>query len=483
MNRKDLRVIGFFVGTGILNLLVGYAIAVLVSDYAPTFAWKVPKLKLACPHWLTLGCLLSRLTAVRTKLAAVVTRMLGLLRRTKSPLPEMTTELSATTDIHPAETETSGEPPVPEPLSPLQDVPKAWLNTLLAEGLEPQSFVEATAQVLRLEVGKYREQLLVADGRARQCQATGNAEALELLRCDLARINQTWLVTQQHAAQQLAGQNGKMDGYEATGKALEDTLLDQAAQIETTDSNLAALDFKHDPATAAKRVSLELGRLIDLAHTLRDRMFDALALIMRSERRLTTLPDSLLRDALTGLLNRVGFEQLVHEWGTADMARLRMVSLCLVDIDRVGRLNERLGPRAGDRILAVISSQLAGFLRKDRGCDRVVRVAGQRFLLFLGDTGPRQALAAVERIRQSVEALTLNCDGTEIEFTVSFGVCELDCNELTSESLHRAQLALKEAQQAGRNRCAIDEGNGPEVIIDPPRYTVKSRVVDVPVLG
>jgi diguanylate cyclase (GGDEF)-like protein len=480
---KDLRVIGFFVGTGILNLLVGYAIAVLVSDHAPNMPFRLPKFAVKLPGWFQPISWLNRGTRTLRSILSLLQGLLSKLIKRRPVVVEPAEAVAEPPTEIPSEPtpEITQEPvPIVEPPSPLQDVPKEWLNLLLAERLEPQSFVEASAHVLRLEVGKYREQLLVADGRARGAQATGNVEAIEVLRGDVVRINQAWLATQKDAAERLGGQHGKMEGYEETGRALEDTLLDQAAQIESTENNLLALDVKHDAAAAAKRICTELSRLIDLAHTLRDRMFDTLAFVLRTEQRLGGLSDAVLMDPLTGLFNRIGLEQLAVDWSAADAARLRMASICLIDIDRVARLNERLGPRAGDRMISVIGQELNSFTRKDRGFDRVIRVDGQRFVIFLGDSGPRQALTAIERIRQTIEALTLNCDGTEIEFTISTGVCEFDCLEPVSTTLSKARATLKEAQQAGRNRTAIDDGKGPEVIADPPRYAVKARVINVP---
>lgn len=485
--------IGFFLGTGIMNLLIGYAIAVLILDRAPTPSlsfslprWKLPLPKIALPK-ITIP---ARLVTLLDRLANLLTRIVALLRRKKSiPAAEEISHEQAALDPEATESpsvevppEEKEEAPTP-PASPLQDIPKEWLSALAAEGIQAQSFVEASAHVLRLEVGRYREQLLVADSKARACQATGDAAALETLRSDLALINNSWLETQRFAAEQLGGQHGNMRAYEEAGRALEETLLDQAAQIETTESNLQQLDLKHDPNNAAKRICSELARLIDLAHSLRDRMFETFALIMRSEHRLADLPDSFLFDSLTGLANRVGLEKQMEAWFGSDAARLRLVSFVLIDIDRLGKLNERLGPRAGDRILAAIGQQLAGFVRRDRGFDRVIRLEGQKFLLFLGDTGPRQALSAIERIRQSCEAITLVCDGTEVEFTISSGVAELDCNEPAECTITRTKVALKAAQKAGRNRTAIDDGNGPEVITDPPRYTVKARVLEIPKLN
>jgi diguanylate cyclase len=152
----------------------------------------------------------------------------------------------------------------------------------------------------------------------------------------------------------------------------------------------------------------------------------------------------------------------------------------LVDFDRFSKINLRLGTRSGDRTIGAVAGQIVEGLSADRGVERLVRIGGQSLLIVLGDNGPRQALATAERLRQAIEATTFDDEGTEFELTVSCGVVEGGRNESVAELLRRASEALKFAKKSGRNRCALDEGQGP-TLVDPPQFPVKGRIINLDV--
>src|SRR5205814_9178881 len=117
-------------------------------------------------------------------------------------------------------------------------------------------------------------------------------------------------------------------------------------------------------------------------------------------------------------------------------------------------------------------------LVKDRGFERLIRIGGESFMILQGDVGPHQALTAAERLRQSIEATTFNLEGTDLDLTVSCGVIEVGHSESSLDLVRRAFEALQFAKRAGRNRCALDKGEGP-VMLDPPQFPVKGRIVSV----
>jgi len=169
---------------------------------------------------------------------------------------------------------------------------------------------------------------------------------------------------------------------------------------------------------------------------------------------------------------------LLYDWQQEDFTHVKPSTICLLDVDRFTKLNERLGTRMGDRLISAFCNELHQFLRKDRGFDRLVRLEGQRLMLFLGDTSPKQALACVERIRQSVEAMSFDCNGTAVEMTLTASVREWRYPEPATDAIGRLKTILAEAKQAGRNKVIIEE-QGAATMTEPPRYPVQSRVVKV----
>src|SRR5205823_10826334 len=110
-----------------------------------------------------------------------------------------------------------------------------------------------------------------------------------------------------------------------------------------------------------------------------------------------------LIDSATGLNNRLGLERVLAEW-TADPANSRRASFALMDIDRMGRVNEEHGPLVADRVIAEVGRLVTETLRRDRGFDAVARLSGQILAVFLGDTEAPNAGLALERVRQTIQA-------------------------------------------------------------------------------
>jgi diguanylate cyclase (GGDEF)-like protein/PAS domain S-box-containing protein len=147
-------------------------------------------------------------------------------------------------------------------------------------------------------------------------------------------------------------------------------------------------------------------------------------------------------DALTGLPNRRTFdEQLPREMARA---RRRQKPLCLaiVDIDRFKSYNDSHGHLAGDVVLRNCAEAWDAALR---GEDTLVRFGGEEFLLLLPDCSLEQAAGIVERLRAV----------TPDEQTCSAGLACWDFAERAEDLLERADTALYEAKDSGRDRLVF----------------------------
>jgi two-component system cell cycle response regulator len=161
-------------------------------------------------------------------------------------------------------------------------------------------------------------------------------------------------------------------------------------------------------------------------------------------------------DSLTGLANRRHFEErLAQEVARADRYSTPL-SCVLLDVDHFKRLNDTFGHPFGDEVLRQVSQAARGVLRE---VDVLARYGGEELVALLPQTGPQEALAVAERVRQSVEALVLpyrstSGELTQVRCTASLGVATLPLAGLTSATrlLQAADTALYAAKQAGRNR-------------------------------
>ena len=395
-------------------------------------------------------------------------------------LPEIPAE-EAQPEAEKAPTEPAPEPP-PEPEVAWDDddelaeievaevIPANWIDQLEAESIESKTLVEATAQVMRLEVNKYREALVRLE---EQMRASMKADNLKLVIQRLLKLNRQWLSVQAEASGHLNERIGSLGDFEEVGTWLDKVLLDQQSQIESTCNNLVEVDVDADVIGAGKVLIGEFARLVNLTHQLRDGVGKSLLTVLRTEGRMESLDDSMQYDFDTGLYNRAGFE-----WIKADPSRQRLASAALIDVGQMGFLNRQNGTRFGDRLLAAAGSLLKDVMRKDRGYEVAARIHGQRFLLFFGDTGPRNATSAAERVRQSFDDAVFEHDANDLKVQVTCSVTELLGKDDSTSLLDRLTATLSAAKQAGGNCTMLDEGEGPKPVAAPD-YQIPSRVIDI----
>ncbi|QDU74395.1 Diguanylate cyclase YdeH [Bremerella volcania] len=361
---------------------------------------------------------------------------------------------------------------------PEEVIPYEYLSALEEEAIVANSLVEASAQVLRLEIGKYRARLVEIENQLRETWYQPTEDALHGIAEQLDTVNIDWLDKQAEASQHLDSSKEGLGAYADIGSRLCDTLFEQTAQIETTLSNLQQIDFQDNLNDVCRKLVLEIARLIDLCHDLRDKMTETIVTVLRAEKRLGTVDKGMKLDSLTGLKNRTGLECQLFEWWRDDIRRERALSIAALDIDEFRKFNERLGTEAGDKIIGAVGKYLADCVRSERGFEYAMRLEGQRFVLFFGDVGPRGATSAVERIRQTIDGTVFEYDGEELELHISAGVTEAKPDDTVPKLFTRAMTSLRTAKKNGRNRTFIDEGQGPQPI-DPPTYPIRDKVITI----
>lgn len=157
-------------------------------------------------------------------------------------------------------------------------------------------------------------------------------------------------------------------------------------------------------------------------------------------------------DYLTGLSNR----RDMIERATIEVSRGQRygdaVAFIICDIDLFKRINDEHGHEAGDRVIIEVSSSLRSSLRREDHC---ARWGGEEYLICLPKAPLESALLVAEKLRAGVEALEVRYEGGTLKATLSLGVAVISAGESIDDVVRRADRALIEAKQAGRNRvCA-----------------------------
>lgn len=158
-------------------------------------------------------------------------------------------------------------------------------------------------------------------------------------------------------------------------------------------------------------------------------------------------------DHLTNLFNR-GYWEVRLEQEFKRFERYGQVSsLVMLDIDHFKSVNDRFGHGMGDDVIRHLSRCIK---EQIRDLDIPGRYGGEEFGIVLTNTTLGGAKVISERLRVAAEEMRLFHHGTEVKFTISLGVCELNSSiESYKEWIHRADTALYESKKAGRNTVSI----------------------------
>lgn len=163
-------------------------------------------------------------------------------------------------------------------------------------------------------------------------------------------------------------------------------------------------------------------------------------------------------DALTNLNNRRQFElRLGQEIATTKRQNNPLCAM-MIDIDFFKKVNDTYGHASGDAVLRGVASIIKSALRES---DIPSRYGGEEFAVLLPYTHTEEAKIVGERLRKAVESspIPINDESSEVKtinVTISMGLAEFNNKETGEELFERADKALYEAKESGRNRVCIN---------------------------
>lgn len=156
---------------------------------------------------------------------------------------------------------------------------------------------------------------------------------------------------------------------------------------------------------------------------------------------------SAITDPLTGTLNRRGFEAEARRWLRAEAPG--SLSLIAVDFDHFKQINDRWGHQAGDQALRHFAALVSSHVRAR---DLVGRLGGDEFMILLPHSDLDLAQGVGERVRTAVENAPLALGGQAVaSLSLSMGIASARSGESYEDLARRADRALYEAKEAGRN--------------------------------
>lgn len=168
--------------------------------------------------------------------------------------------------------------------------------------------------------------------------------------------------------------------------------------------------------------------------------------LRRSERRTLTLRDQALRDPLTGTFNRRHLMEFLN--GAVERSTWMAATLLAIDIDEFKGVNDRHGHEAGDEVLVSVAQVSGALLRND---DRLFRLGGDEFLIYLSGTTMEEAHRIAERLRLAIERARTK---SGLGVTASIGAAQLAVHDSVESWIQRADAAMYQAKRGGRNRVS-----------------------------
>jgi len=169
-----------------------------------------------------------------------------------------------------------------------------------------------------------------------------------------------------------------------------------------------------------------------------------------------------ITDEMTGLYNRRFLEDSIKERFTNQSMNFRIMSLLMMDLDKIHGINNTYGTKAGDIVITVASEIISSCLRPG---DIPARLSGDEFAILLPDTDSNDAIKVAERIRAKIESREIevpkspgSTENTLIFTRTSIGIAIAPSHASTTAELEEAaDSALRKAKELGRNRVEVFE--------------------------
>ena len=176
------------------------------------------------------------------------------------------------------------------------------------------------------------------------------------------------------------------------------------------------------------------------------------------EQTIRVLKEDLIHDVLTGLKTRRFFEEEAKKYFESisnesnkkrrEWFRFKHLSFLFFDIDYFKSINDTHGHAVGDGVLKVVAKTIQDGVRSG---DIAARWGGEEMIVALLGVNESGAKKKANQIRKSIERLSFN-NLPDIQMTVSAGVSSFEAGNNFDEIINRADKALYQAKEGGRNK-------------------------------
>lgn len=231
-------------------------------------------------------------------------------------------------------------------------------------------------------------------------------------------------------------------------------IVSHAAKIGQAEDIQQLNQILQELQTDTKSIQLDMLRSREELLEARRRVEEAEEEVKRLQTELEQVSEMVREDQLTGALNRRGLkDEFERELARADRVNSPL-SLVVLDVDHFKRLNDSLGHQAGDDALIHLVRVVKEALRPT---DVIARYGGEEFVIVLPDTDSKEAVRVMVRVQRQLTKKFFLHDNRRVLITFSAGVAQRLPGDTSESLIARADRAVYQAKQAGRNRVVSAE--------------------------
>ena len=160
------------------------------------------------------------------------------------------------------------------------------------------------------------------------------------------------------------------------------------------------------------------------------------------------------KDGLTGLVNHKTFYEILEKELWRSRRYGGKISLIMIDVDNLKKINDEYGHRAGDKALREISNRIKECIRQ---IDTAARYGGDEFAVILLNTSLEGASVVARRMVEAVANKPTNWNKEQINLSISVGLSQYDADSTPEDITSKSDQALYAAKQAGKNTVRVFE--------------------------
>ena len=231
----------------------------------------------------------------------------------------------------------------------------------------------------------------------------------------------------------------------ANNKNIEELKTAVASHLEQLQH--ALINFKQEsmPPNDTQSLAVQLQSLVSKVQQMEANDVDIRLRLEEQKQRALT-------DTLTGLPNREAYNVRVYEEIERWQRYKHPLSMAVVDIDYFKKINDSYGHQTGDKVLKIVAGAIA---KKLRAVDFMARFGGEEFVLLLPETNAQDASQMLNRIREALAKAPFRYKNEKLTITVSIGISQFQETDNADLVFVRADEALYEAKEGGRNCCKV----------------------------